>query len=94
MAQMQAQAYIQDGRLFTNGLLGKIPTDRTLKLTIAWDEEEPAQAETKTKSERQGEAFDKFIKVMQEHKEQGIEPLDDEFFEIVNSGTSVREAEL
>ena len=45
MAQMKAQGYIQDGRLFTDGLLGKIPTDRALRLTIAWDEITPAKSE-------------------------------------------------
>ena len=51
MVQMQARGYIQDGQLFTDGLLGKIPTDRVLMLTIAWNEVSEEKA-TKRDKER------------------------------------------
>ena len=72
-----------------DSLLVKIPTEK--QITILWDDE---PVETKTKSQLQLEALERFVEANKALDEQGIEPLDDEFFEIVNSGISIRGVEL
>ena len=58
-------------------------------LLILTADEAPRQ--TKTKSQRQGEALNRLLKTLDEIDD---EPLDDEFFAIVNSGVSVRGVNL
>lgn len=88
MAQIQAhQGYIEaDGRLVFSDV--RIRTPKNIKVTVLW-EESPI---IKTKPQRQKEALEKMLASLDEITD---EPLDNEFFEIVNSGTGVsREVEL
>lgn len=82
MAQVQAhQGYIQtDGRLVFDDVRVRPP--KNIKVTITWKE----SRRDKTKSQRQGEALNKMLASLDVITD---EPLDKEFFEIVNSGTSV-----
>jgi len=62
----------------------KIPTDKPI--TVLWD---ATPTETKAKSQKQLDALDCFLAANKALDEQGIEPLDEEFFTIVNSGVGV-----
>ena len=65
-----------------------LPEKARLIITVLGIEE---AAETKTKSQRQGEALNELLKSLDEIDD---EPLDDEFFKIVNSGVSIRGLDL
>jgi len=82
MAQIQAhQGYIEtDGRLVFSDT--RIRPPKNIKVTVLWEE----LPTFKTKSQRQGEALEKMLASLDEITD---EPLDNEFFEIVNRGTSI-----
>ena len=80
---MQAyEGYFENGQFHTAGSIIRIPERRRAIVNILEDE----VIEAKTKSQRQNEALKKFSAAM---KEIDDEPLDDEFFAIINSGVSI-----
>ena len=66
----------------------KVNLRENTKFIITFLDDLP-EPETKTKSQRQLEALERFIAANKALDEQGIEPLDDEFFAIINSGTGI-----
>jgi len=80
---MQAyEGYFENGNFHTAGRIIRIPERRRAIINILEDE----VIETKTKSQRQGEALEQFFADI---KEIDDEPLDEEFFAIINSGTGI-----
>ena len=82
---MQAyEGYFENGLFHTAGRTIRIP-ERQKAIVILNDE----VTETQTRSQKQLAALERFIATNKALDEQGIEPLDDEFFSIINSGTTI-----
>lgn len=63
----------------------KPPTEREVVIKFV----DTTETELKTKSQKQIEALDRLLDANKALDEQGIEPLDDEFFAIINSGVRI-----
>ena len=88
MAIQAYQGYFQaDGRFVPDNILVKIPANRRAIVNILDDE----PTETKTLAQLQNEALKDFFSGIAEIDD---EPIDDEFRAIVNSGISLREADV
>jgi hypothetical protein len=80
---MQAyEGYFENGKFYTAGRALRIPERRRAIVNILDDE----IVEVKTKSQRQGEAFERFIAA---NKDITDEPLDEEWDEIISQGINI-----
>ena len=80
---MQAyEGYFENGQFYATGNIIRIQGRKRAIINILEDE----VIETKTKSQKQGEALEKFFADV---KEIDDEPLDEEFFAIINSGVRI-----
>jgi hypothetical protein len=78
--EVEVQAYQgyfrEDGRFIPDSLLVKIPTNKRAIVNIL----DVEVVETKSRSQQQLEALDRFVDEIKSLDEQGIEPLTDEDF--------------
>jgi hypothetical protein len=80
---MQAyEGYFENGKFYTAGRALRIPERRRAIINILDDE----IIEIKTKSQRQSEAFEKFIAA---NKDITDEPFDEEWDEIMSQGINI-----
>ena len=83
--RMQAyEGYFENGQFHTAGRIIHIPERRRAIVNIL---DEVITAETL--AQKQSAALERFIAENKALDEQGIEPLDDEFFAIINSGVGI-----
>ena len=76
------EGYFENGKFYTAGRILRIPEHRRAIVNILEDE----IIKTEILAQRQNEALKQFSAAI---KEIGDEPLDDEFFAIINSGTGI-----
>ena len=87
---MQAyEGYFENGNFYTAGRKISIPE---LRRTIVILDDEAV--ETENSSQKQLEAFRRFVEANRILNEKGIEPIDDEFDGILAQGISIRELDL
>ncbi|MCL2096868.1 MAG: hypothetical protein FWH10_08205 [Oscillospiraceae bacterium] len=89
------EGYFENGRFYPAEQTAHIKGRRRAIINILDDEaDRPDKNEEQIQIRRRLEAFERFLAENKALDEQGTEPLDDEFFSVINSGVSIRELNL